>query len=34
MGSVSPKTWRAIKKRWNNKFHYTVTSCWFFPWYL
>jgi hypothetical protein len=24
----------AIKKHWNNKFYYTVTSCWFFPWDL
>jgi hypothetical protein len=30
MGGVSPKTCRAIKKHWNNKFHYTVASCWFF----
>ena len=30
MGSVSPETCRAIKKHWNNKFYYTVASCWFF----
>jgi hypothetical protein len=28
MGGMSP-CW-AIKKHWNNKFYYTVTSCWFF----
>ena len=31
MGSVSPETCWAIKKQWNNKFYYTVASCWFFP---
>ena len=30
MGGVSPETCWAIKKCWNNKFYYTVTSCWFF----
>jgi hypothetical protein len=30
MGGVSPETCRAIKKHWNNKFYYTVASCWFF----
>jgi metal-dependent HD superfamily phosphatase/phosphodiesterase len=30
MGGVSPETCREIKKRWNNKFYYTVLSCWFF----
>jgi len=30
MGGVSPKTCWAIKKHWNNKFYYTVASCWFF----
>jgi hypothetical protein len=24
----------AIKKQWNNKFYYTVASCWFFLWDL
>jgi Cys-tRNA synthase (O-phospho-L-seryl-tRNA:Cys-tRNA synthase) len=30
MGCVSPETCRAIKKHWNNKFYYTVSSSWFF----
>jgi hypothetical protein len=30
MGGLSPETFGAIKKHWNNKFYYTVTSCWFF----
>jgi hypothetical protein len=30
MGGVSPETCWAIKKHWNNKFYYTVTSCWVF----
>jgi hypothetical protein len=30
MGGVTPETRSAIKKHWNNKFYYTVTSCWFF----
>ena len=29
-----PKTRWAIKKHWNNKFYYTVASCWFFVWDL
>ena len=33
MGGVSPETYWAIKKHWNNKF-YTVASCWFFLWIL
>jgi len=32
MGGVSPETCWAIKKHWNNKFYYTVASCWFFLW--
>ena len=32
MGGVSPETCWAIKKHWNNKFCYTVASCWFFLW--
>ena len=32
MGGVSPKTCWASKKHWNNKFYYTVASCWFFLW--
>jgi hypothetical protein len=32
MGGVSPETYWAIKKYWNNKFYYTVASCWFFLW--
>jgi len=31
---VSPETCWAIKKHWNNKFYYTVASCWFFLWDL
>jgi hypothetical protein len=34
MGGVSPETCWAIKKHWNNKFYYTVASCWFFLWDL
>ena len=34
MGGVSPKTCWTIKKHWNNKFYYTVPSCWFFLWDL
>jgi len=30
MSSVSLETCWAIKKHWNNKFYYTVTSCWLF----
>jgi hypothetical protein len=30
MGGVYPETRGAIKKHWNNKFYYTVASCWFF----
>jgi len=30
MGGVSPETRWAIKKHWNNKFYYTVASCWLF----
>ena len=30
MSSVSLETCWAIKKCWNNKFYYTVTSCWLF----
>jgi len=32
MGGVSPETCWAIKKHCNNKFYYTVASCWFFLW--
>jgi len=32
MGGVSPETCWAIKKHWNNKFYYTVASCWLFLW--
>jgi len=32
MGGVSPETCWAIKKHWNNKFYYTVATCWFFLW--
>ena len=32
MGCVSPETCWAIKKHWDNKFYYTVASCWFFLW--
>jgi hypothetical protein len=31
---VLPETCWAIKKHWNNKFYYTVESCWFFLWDL
>jgi len=34
MGGVSSETCWAIKKLWNNKFYYTVASCWFFKWIL
>jgi len=34
MGGVSPETCWAIKIHWNNKFYYTVASCWFFLWDL
>jgi transposase len=34
MGDMSPETCWAIKKHWNNKFYYTVASCWFFLWDL
>jgi len=34
MGGVSPETCWAIKKQWNNKFYYTVASCWLFPYDL
>jgi len=34
MSGLSPETCWAIKKHWNNKFYYTVTSCWFFLWYI
>ena len=34
MGGVSPETCWAIKKYWNNKFYYTVTSFWLFLWDL
>jgi hypothetical protein len=34
MGGVSPETYWAIKKQRNNKFYYTVASCWFFLWDL
>ena len=30
MSGVSLETCWAIKKQWNNKFHYTVASCWLF----
>jgi hypothetical protein len=30
MGGVSPETCWAINKHWNNKFYYTVASCWLF----
>jgi len=30
MGGVSLETCWAIKKDWNNKFYYTVASCWLF----
>jgi len=31
---ASPETHWAIKKHWNNKFYYTVASCWFILWDL
>jgi len=34
MGGVSSETCWAIKKHWNNKFYYTVASCWHFLWDL
>jgi hypothetical protein len=34
MGGVSSETCWAIKKHWNNKFYYTVATCWFFLWDL
>jgi hypothetical protein len=34
MSGVSLETSWAIKKHWNNKFYYTVTSCWLFLWDL
>jgi hypothetical protein len=34
MGGMYPETCWAIKKHWNNKFYYTVASCWFFLWVL
>jgi hypothetical protein len=34
MGGVSPETCWTIKKQWNNRFYYTVASCWFFLWAL
>jgi len=34
MSGVSLETCWAIKKHWNNKFYYTVASCWFFLWDL
>ena len=34
MGGVSPETCWAIKKHRNNKFYYTVASCWLFLWDL
>jgi len=34
MDGVLPETCWAIKKHWNNKFYYTVASCWFFLWDL
>ena len=34
VGGVSPETCSAIKKHCNNKFYYTVASCWFFLWDL
>jgi len=30
MSGVSLETYWAIKKHWNNKFYYTVASCWLF----
>ena len=34
MSGVSLETCWAIKKHWNNKFYYTVASCWLFLWDL
>ena len=34
MGGLSPETCWTIKKHRNNKFYYTVASCWFFLWDL
>jgi hypothetical protein len=34
MDGVSPETRWVIKKQWNNKFYYTVASCWYFLWVL
>jgi len=34
MGGVSPETCWSIKKHWNNKFYYTLASCYFFLWEL
>jgi hypothetical protein len=34
MGGVWPETCWVIKKQWNNKFYYSVASCWFFLWDL
>ena len=34
MGGVLPRICSAIKKQQNNKFYYTVASCWFFLWVL
>jgi hypothetical protein len=34
MSGVSLETCWAIKKHWNNKFYYTVATCWFFLWDL
>jgi hypothetical protein len=34
MSGVLPETCWAIKKHWNNKFYYTVASCWSFLWDL
>jgi hypothetical protein len=30
MSGVSLETCWAVKKHWNNKFNYTVASCWLF----
>jgi predicted DCC family thiol-disulfide oxidoreductase YuxK len=30
MSDVLLETCQAIKKHWNNKFYYTVASCWLF----
>jgi len=34
ISGVLTETCWAIKKHWNNKFYYTVASCWFFLWIL